>query len=185
MKMKVGTRIVMSIYIIVVIIMCLFVLSVLVGAYDSSAINNVANTIAAGSFWYKFGYGVVVIVLIVVGIGLLFFGVKREAPNTAKIASFENGSILITVRAIEELVQRYLREEKSVKEVHSNVISYSDFVSINANIAVWPDINIPDVTMKLQAGLREYIEKHTGIAVKEIMIMVMKIDESAKLPALS
>jgi uncharacterized membrane protein len=81
MKMKVGTRVVMTLYIIFVVALCLFVLAVLTGLCDQSAIIGVANTIAAGSFWYKFGYGAVAVVLIVVGVCLLFFGIKKDSPG--------------------------------------------------------------------------------------------------------
>jgi uncharacterized alkaline shock family protein YloU len=183
MKMKAGTRVIMTLYIVFVIILSLFVLMVLAGAYDSSMLIGVANTIASGSFWYKLGYGAIAVVLIIAGVMLLFFGIKKETPKTAKIAAFENGSIVIAVKAIEELVQRFLREASDVKETHSSVTSYSDYINIDVEISVRPGISVPDVTKALQDGLKEDIEKHTGITVKETKIVVASIYESAsKLP---
>lgn len=183
MKMKVGTRVVLTIYLIAVIALCGFILATIGGLIPGSDLSNFTNTVINGSIWFKILYAVIAVVVIIVSFMLMFFGAgKAPAPKTAKVASFESGSILITVKAIEELVERYVHENKSVKGLHTNVISHEDTLDIAIDICVLPDVDIPAMTKELQSGLAAYIQEHTGITVNETKIMVTGLKEnSAKL----
>ena len=185
MKMKVGTRILFSVFLAVIILVCICFLFAITGVAGAQDLTNIVATMTAGSFWYKFLYGAIMIVVIVICFILMFFGIKQETPKTAKIAAFESGSILITVKAIEELVERYVRETKEVKELQSKVVSYSDYIDISVEIAVAPDGDIPEITKNLQTGLAAEIEQHTGITVKQTKIQVMSIDDRHKNKAVS
>ena len=180
MKMKVGTRVVFTIYLLVIVILCLFLLGTIFGLVDVSYLDGATATMTGGAFWYQFLYGAILIVLVVVGIGLMFFGIRRETPKTAKIADFESGSIAITVKAIEELVEKYVRESKDIKGLHIRVVSYNEYIDIFTEISIKPDTDIPELTKDMQSGLTEYIQKHTGITVRKNKIMVMNIDDKLK-----
>ncbi len=180
MKMKVGTRVVFTIYILVMVLFCLFLLATLFGLVNTAYLTDTTNTISNGTFWFKFLYAAIFIVLVVVGIALLFFGMKKENPKTAKIAEFENGSIVITVKAIEELVEKYVRDFEDIKGMHIAVISNTDTIDINLEVAVKPDTDIPALTKSLQSGLIESIQGHTGITVRKNKITVMGLDDKIK-----
>ncbi len=180
MKMGTGTRALFTVFLVAVIALCVFVLGTLFGLVPVTYIDGIARTVSVGGFWYKFLYAAILIVVVVVGFMLMFFGVRKKAPKTAKIAVFESGSIVITVKAIEELVEKYVREVKSIKGLHSNVVSYNDYIDINVEIAVQPGSDIPELTKDLQFGLAEAIQKQTGITVKQTKISVMTIDDRTK-----
>ncbi len=180
MKMNVGTRIIFSVYVAAVIILCAFVLGTLFGLIPLPHITGIVQTISLGSFWYKFLYAAILIAMIAIGAMLLFFGIRKADPKTAKIAMFENGSVVMTVSAIEELVERYMREVKSIKGLKTKVISYDDYIDINVEISVLPGTDIPELTKELQFGLVVAIQKQTGITVKQTKIVVISLNDQIK-----
>lgn len=180
MKMKVGTRVVLTIYLVAVIALCGFILATLGGLVPGSALSDFTNTVLNGAIWFKVLYAVIAIVVIIVSFMLMFFGTgKAPAPKTASIATFDSGSISITVKAIEELVERYVHENKNVKGLKTNVVSHDSSLDINMEICVLPDSDIPAVTKELQSGVSEYIQQHTGITVSEVKIMVTGLKENS------
>ncbi len=178
MEMKAGTRVVFTIYLVVIIVAGLFLLATMFGAVDGQYLDGIVNTLYDGSMGYKILYAAIIIVIIVVGICLIFFGLGKQTPKTARIASFENGSIVIAVRAIEELVERYVRETKHVKGLAHKVTSSGDDVDIDVQLSVMPNTDIPQITKDLKDGLKANIEAHTGITVKQVNVSVMGITDS-------
>lgn len=180
MKMKVSTRIIFSIYLLAVIALCLFILAIIFGLIPAQNLTQATTTIIDGSIWYRALYVVIFGVMLIVGICLMFFGIKKEQPKTAVIASFENGKIFIAISALEELAAKFVRQTGAVKAVAVKVLSLGDQVEINVKISILPDVSIPDITQDLQAGLINYIETYSGIKVKQAKIMVTSIDETIK-----
>lgn len=180
MKMKAGTRVVFTFYLIVVILIFLFFLATMFGLLDASILNNITGTMINGATGFQILYGALFAVMVIVGIALMFFGIKKEAPKTARVAEFERGSIVITVKAIEELIEKFVREAEDVRGVNIRVTSYMDAIDIGVELSVKPDTDIPQLTEELQTGLTEYIQKHTGIAVRKNNIMVLSIDDALK-----
>lgn len=180
MKMKMGTRVVLTVYLIAVIALCGFILATLAGLVPVSALSDFTNTVGGGSIWFKILYAVIAIVVILVSFLLMFFGMgKAPMPKTADIATFESGSIRITLKAIEELVERFVHENKNIRGLKTAVITHDNFLDINIDISVLPDANIPEVTKELQSGVAAYIQEHTGITVKQIQIMVTGLKENS------
>lgn len=180
MKMKAGTRVIMTILLVAIILLCAFILASSFGLINALYLKGATETILNGGILYKVLYAVIFVVIIIVCFIIMFFGIRKETPKTAKIAVFDSGSIMITVKAIEELVERYVRNTKEVKELHSKVVSFSDYIDIIIQIGVQPDSNIPEITKALQTGLAEEITTHTGIEVKHTKITVMQIDDRHK-----
>ena len=184
MKMKVGTRVVLTIYLIAVIVLCGFVLAMIAGLLPASNLTDFAYTAANGDIWFKILYAVIGIVVIIVSFMLMFFGLgKAPAPKTAQVATFESGSIVITVKAVEELVERFVHQDKNIKGLKTNVISNQDSLDINLDVSVLPEADIPQVTKDLQQGLSAHIQQHTGIVVSQVKIVVSGIRESTVRPA--
>ncbi|MEG2360902.1 MAG: alkaline shock response membrane anchor protein AmaP [Christensenella sp.] len=180
MKMKVGTRVVLTVYLIAVIALCGFMLATIGGFLPGSNLKDFTNTAIGGAIFYKILYAVIAIVMIIISFMLMFFGTgKAAAPKTAKVATFESGSVLITIKAIEELVERHVHENKNVKGLKTCVFSRGESIDISLEICVLPDVDIPAVTKELQTGLNAYIQEHTGILVNESKIMVTGLKENS------
>jgi uncharacterized alkaline shock family protein YloU len=155
-------------------------LAIIFGLLPADNLTQAATTIIDGSFWFRAIYVVIFAVMIIVGVCLLFFGIKKDQPKTAMIASFENGRISIAISALEELTSKFVRQTGAVKGVSTKVLSFGDSVEIDVKISILPDVSIPDITQDLQAGLINYIETYSGIKVKQAKVMVTSIDETIK-----
>ena len=180
MKMKVSTRVIFSIYLVAVIALCLFVLAVIFGFIPAASLSQVTDTIVNGGFWYKVLYVCMFGVVVIVGVSLLFFGIKKQTPKSAVIASFESGNISIAVSALEELAAKFIKQTGAVKGMGIVITPVSEGVEINVKISVLPDVSIPQITQDLQDGLINYIETYSGIKVMHAKVMVASIDETIK-----
>lgn len=185
MKMKVSTRIIFTIYLLAVAALCLFVLGVIFGLLPAGNLSQVTDTIIGGGFWLKALYVCIFGVVLVVGICLMFFGIRKEQPKTAVIASFESGKISIAISALEELAAKFVKQTGAIKGVGIKVIPAGDGVEISVKISILPDVSIPQITQDLQAGLINYIETYSGIKVTKAKVMVSSIDEAIKMNKIS
>ena len=114
MKMKVSTRIILTILLLVVAGLCLFMLATIFGLLDPSGLLQAATTIVEGSFWFKALYAVIFGVVLVVGICLMFFGIRQEEPKTAVLATLESGKISVAISAREELAAKFIKHSESI-----------------------------------------------------------------------
>lgn len=178
MSMKMGTRIIFTVFILVVVAFCVFLLGTLFGAIDSGILSNMSGVLTSGGeLGYQFLAAVILIAMIVVGILLVFFGMFKKSQKTATVAMLENGNILITVKAVEDLIDRYMKEEKQIRGTHITVTPYGESIDISLEVSVTQEADIPALTNELQNGLTEYVHKHTGLAVKKNEIVVMSVVE--------
>ena len=185
MKMKVSTRIIFTIYLIVIALFSLFMLATIFGLLPAVLLSQATDTIVNGGFWFQFLYVCIFGVLLVVGISLLFFGIKKEQPKTAVVASFDNGKISIAISALEELAAKFVKQTGSVKGVGIKVTPVGEGVEVNVKINILPDVSIPQITQELQTGLISYIETYSGIKVSQAVVMVSSIDETIKMNKVS
>ncbi len=173
MKMSTGTRVLLTVFLVLVIIASAILLLATFNYECQVILSDFINTILHGDVGYKILNVVLFAVVIIVCVRLIFFGTLRASENTVKIAQFDCGTIEITVKAIEELVEKFVKEAKSVKGIKSKVLAYGSFINIFVEITVLPDSDIPEITKALQTNLAEYITKHTGLYVKETKITVL------------
>lgn len=180
MKMKVSTRIILTIYLICVSGLCVFVLANIFGLLAPYGLTQVVSTIIEGSFWFKVLYVVIFGAVLVVGICLIFFGVRKEEPKTAVLATLDSGKISIAISALEELAAKFIKQTESIKGVGIRIHSLVDAVEVDVKISVLPEVSIPEVTQALQSGLISYMETYSGIKVNAARITVTAIDETIK-----
>lgn len=173
--MSTGKKVVLSIYIIVITLICIALICCMFGVLKTSYIQDAANFMTGNEFGFKLLFTVIFAVFIVVGIFLLFFDTKKKAEKTVKIAAVESGTVFITLKAVEELVSKYLSKEKSIKEGQTKINVNEDSIDIHVGLSVYPGINIPEVTRSINTGLKESIESQTGINVQSVNVLVQNI----------
>lgn len=180
MRMRTGTRVLLTIFLIVVICAFAFLLLTMFGVISADALTGVLATALHGGFWYKLGYAVVCIIMIVVAFMLMFFGFGKnhQHESTVQIAQLGAGGIVITTKAIEEMVQREVTAAPGVRSAHSRVTSFGDYVDIAVRLSVAPGTNIPEVTKTLQTQLEQDIQTQTGVAVRDLHLSVTDIADS-------
>ncbi|MEL7602331.1 MAG: Asp23/Gls24 family envelope stress response protein, partial [Bacillota bacterium] len=79
------------------------------------------------------------------------------------------------------MVQKHCRANNRIRNVISNVRAVRDGgVTISVRLALMPDTDIPELTAELQKTLKEYVEKHSGINVREVGILVEDTSSSPR-----
>jgi uncharacterized alkaline shock family protein YloU len=178
--MKGTTRIIFSVYLLVVIAACLYVLATLVGLLPTENLNRIATSVTGENAWIRILTFIILLVFVAVGFSLLFFGIKKEKQKAALIASYDSGTISIAVNALEDLAKRFVKQTGSVKGEAIKVLTLGEEVEVDLKIKILPEVNMPQITQELQSGLIQYIETYSGIKVARAKVMIASIDESIK-----
>ena len=180
MKMKVSTRIVFTIYLLVVITACLYVLAAFLGLLPKENLTNIATSLSGGNAWLRILAFVILAVIVVVSFSLMFFGIKKEKQKATLIASYDSGTISIAVSALEDLAKKFVKQTEFVKGEATRVLTLGEQVELDVKIKILPEVNMPQITQELQSGLIQYIEAYSGIKVTRAKVMIASIDESIK-----
>ena len=141
------------------------------------------------NYWLSMLYGNTAVIWIVSAIGvalaiisimLMFSGIRRRKPKTAKVRITEGGSISITVNALEDMVMRFIAANEQVRSVKAAVSVRESKINAHARLSVAEGTNIPEVLTSLQTGLKAHIEALAGIEVNKIMLLVEKTTQIVK-----
>lgn len=178
--MSTGMRIVFTIYLIVIICCFAFLLVTMFGFVSPNALESVLATALHGGFWYKLLYAVVGIVMIIVSFLLMFArrpGTGRHV-STVSIAETSDGDIVITTKAVEELIEREVLKTSGVRGANTRVISSGGFIDVLVHLSVAPGQDIPEMTKDVQARLHEELLKGVGVKLRDLKITVTDVQES-------
>ena len=67
----------------------------------------------------------------------------------------------------------------------TSIVNHEDSISVNIDMTLESDVHIPNVTMLLQRSIKNFIEEYSGIAVRDVTIVVSKIVEVTPRPPLA
>jgi len=184
MKMKIGTRIIFTLYILCVILVCAFLIAGAVNASVGQAISSLITTGLIAGGVYPVLWIVIAAVFAVVGIFLLFFGIKKSEPRVAVVAQTADGTVFIALDAIEELVKRFLKDITTITTNHIGIHSgdAGSGVKISIRVSVKPEVVIPETIQQVQEGVKYYVEKYSGITVLNVKITVEPLKQTNVLP---
>lgn len=111
----------------------------------------------------KFSMGAVGILFILIGIfsTKVSFGKMRSDKTIA----FENpdGQVLVSLAAIEDYIRRLAKTLPQVKDLKSYVSASKKGVSVLSKATLFSDSNIPEVTEKIQAIIKNRLLEMLGI----------------------
>lgn len=122
----------------------------------------------------------VAILVVLAGVRLFWVVVAGPKGREVVIAESALGQTRISLQAIENLVTKVVSQVAGVREVKSKIISVPQGIGIQVQVAVTPDINIPEVSGDIQYRVKEQVLNVTGISVNSVKVMVENI--SARRP---
>lgn len=174
MKMGVGTRIIFSVFILIILAVCAGVFLTTLGLIDYAIVEPVVNafTDPVG----KYVCAGVAVVLFVVGVCLLFFGIKKAPPAAVTLVSDANGSVSLSLQAIEELSLRCLTEIQGIIVQKISIIPATHALAnirIRVEFCVKAGVEMPGLSENIKKTLKEYIEKYSGLMVDAIDLRVI------------
>lgn len=172
MKDSIMGRIIYYIFMIIVLLIsiCLFMFSIGVVSFDH---------VQPYLELYYTGNWVVNAITALVATFLFIASVKLVSPSKgskrltgALVKNTELGEIQVSVGTLNNLAQKAVRKFDEVKDVDSNISPEIDGIAIQLKIMIMPDVIIPELTKQLQDEVKIYIEKISGIHVKEVQIFI-------------
>ena len=92
--------------------------------------------------------------------------------------AFDNpaGRVLISLYAVEDLVRRVLQKIPEIKYVKPNIVATKRGIEVSVRLILKSDVNIPDLTLKLQELIKNKIQEILGVDETMIVrIHVVKI----------
>lgn len=175
MKMSIADRLLLTVYTLIIVLVSIAILGLFVAiginAVPLADVDAFLQSIELN--WQFFLIGTLVsLFFLVVSIKLLFAGRKSKAPSSSLLKHTELGVIRISVETLETMGQKAVRGFEEVKDVRINTITEDDGVRIQLKVSIMPDVILPDLSVSLQKEVKEYIESHSGIVVKEVLVYV-------------
>lgn len=113
--------------------------------------------------------------LVVVSLKLLFSRAPSAAktPQAIKVRVDDVGSILISLGALDQMVQKVMGDAAYVKSSQTRVIpKEEDKLGIYVKVQLAPDTNVPESLGALQREVKAYVQDMSGIEVSEVQIYV-------------
>lgn len=87
-----------------------------------------------------------------------------------------NGEVTISLAAVEGLIKRLTADIAEIKELKPEVLAGKKGINISLKVVLWSEINIPDITSKLQDLIKSKVQEMLGIEESIIVrVHVVKI----------
>ncbi|AGL02018.1 alkaline shock response membrane anchor protein AmaP [Desulfoscipio gibsoniae] len=115
---------------------------------------------------------VLLVVYIIMGLRLLWRGLKPERKRQAVVHEGGLGQVRVSLTAIESLAEKVTAAVPGIKEVKAKVESSPRGIALHLKLITVPDINIPAVSEDIQCEVKDSIKNVVGIAVSEVRVAV-------------
>lgn len=111
---------------------------------------------------------------------MLAFRPEGSAPSSsASVQESNEGSVRVSVRAMETLARRAIEQTEGVLDSKLRIINHDDSVRMEIDIAIGIETHVPVVTAVLQRNVKGIVEEFSGIAVREVVVLVTEIRNNA------
>jgi uncharacterized alkaline shock family protein YloU len=104
---------------------------------------------------------------------------KKNRFNTLNLSVTQKtsfGEVKISLNSLKHLIFKVLKKMEKIKESKSSInILRTGGINIDLHLVLKEDVNIPEISEKIQRELKDYLLETTGIEVKEIKIYIDKV----------
>ena len=131
--------------------------------------------------WNVVIWAAVAVLVLVLSIRVLLVAFRRrERVDKGSVAVQHteqgNGEVRVSVQALDALVkQAIVGHNEGVADIKTRIVNHEDSVSVKIEMSLNGDVHIPNLTMLLQSSIKNFIEEFSGIAVRDVSIMVTTI----------
>lgn len=128
------------------------------------------------SFFNQIILGLVGALLIFLVIYLIWQRAQINKGNLSVVQKTSFGEIKISTGSIKRLALKVIKGMGEITETRPEVnILKSGGINIDLHLSVKQDVNIPELSEKIQRKVKEYILETSGIETKQIKIHIDKI----------
>ena len=146
----------------------------------------ISSGAAAGLMTLAFGSRIILSILLAALIAgsvyliMMAFRPEGSAPSSsASVQESSEGSVRVSVRAMETLARRAIEQTDGVLDSKLRIINHEDSVRVEIDITIGIETHVPVVTALLQRNVKGIIEEFSGIAVREVVVLVTEIRNNA------
>ena len=128
------------------------------------------------NFFNQIILGLVGALLIFLVIYLIWQKAQIDKGNLSVVQKTSFGEIKISIESIKRLTLKVVKGVGEITETKPEVnILKSGGINIDLHLSVKQDVNIPELSEKIQRKVKEYLLETSGIETKEIKIHIDKI----------
>jgi uncharacterized alkaline shock family protein YloU len=179
MKIRVIDRILLLLFVLAVIALAVVVPCIIFGVIPHSYFDTFVQYVYA-DVWMKVLVTAVCAVLFIIGLRLLIAGVTKPRIKTALLTSSTEGTVRVSLLVLDELAQKFASGIKEIKDIKTDVALAGEGVKFRVKYAIVQEASVPDISLKLQSGIKQYVEMYSGITVKAVEVMVEKTSSTPK-----
>ncbi|WAM34745.1 alkaline shock response membrane anchor protein AmaP [Caldicellulosiruptor morganii] len=165
--MKIGERILLTIFTLVVIIVSIFAILLSLGVFNIDSVQS-----AVYEYMNNPVYGLVPLLMIVMGFAVMFIGVKKKKVRLGIIHTNEFGNLVISPKTFESAGYSAIKDIKGIKDAAIEIEFDESGVEYNIDALVVSDVNIPELTKEVQNAIKNHVETVIGIPVKSVNLHV-------------
>lgn len=169
MKMSTLNRILFFFYLFLIIIMLSMLFAISLGLWPLRGL--IADLELYGWPWLALLSGL----LLVISFKYLFLSIVPPKIQSTLLKNTDMGMIRVSVNTLDSIAQKAVRSFAEVKDVKTSVIPEADGVRIRVVLFIMPEVNIPELTLAVQAKVKEQTEDISGISAKEIQVYVENV----------
>ncbi len=169
MKMSTLNRILFFFYLILIIIMLSMFFVISIGLWP-------IRVLVADLEFYRWPWlALLSALLLIISFKYLFLNIVPPKIQSTLLKNTDMGMIRVSVNTLDSIAQKTVRSFAEIKDVKTSVIPEMDGVRVRVVLFIMPEVNIPDLTMAVQAKVKEQIEDISGISAKEVQVYVENV----------
>ena len=116
------------------------------------------------------------VLLILLALYLIWQKAQINRGNLSIVQKTSFGEIKISTGSIKRLTLKVIKGMGEITEIRPEInIIKSGGINIDLHLSVKQEVNIPELSEKIQRKLKEYLLETSGIETKEIKIHIDKI----------
>lgn len=99
--------------------------------------------------------------------------------ESTQVQDTEQGSVRVSVRAMETLVRRAVAQTDGILDSSIRINNTETDIAVEIDMVVGIETHVPAVTALLQRNVKGIVEEFAGIAVRDVVVLVTEIRDNA------
>lgn len=179
MKMGIGTRIVFTIFLLIVMALCVAIILASFGGFARADLVALLNGFLDTG--YKYIWAGAALLLFVTAACLMFFGIRGNGGEEKAVIleTGLEGSVSITLDALKELAARYLKDVSGIITTGIDVKVVGERnVRLKLELSARPELEIPAATRQINTEIKDYVSKYSGIEISHVEIAMQPLKQN-------
>lgn len=121
-----------------------------------------------------------VAVLLAWSVHIVLFALGKTGASAGSVSmqAAEEGSVRVSVRAMESLVRRAVSEVEGVLESKISIVSQDGAVTVEIDMTAAIDMHVPEIVALLQRSVKRVVEEYSGVPVRGVRVLVTDLRDN-------